>query len=95
MVDIGTESQIEMTELSDFQTNLLIFIQHPDTNAMTCLFAPKLLQRHFLQQQTSTSQCTQQKALITTDLKQTGSQLLQLLLQLIPDLRQTLTLLVL
>lgn len=33
--------------------------------------------------------------MITANLKQTGSQLLQLLLQLIPDLRQTLTLLVL
>lgn len=33
--------------------------------------------------------------MITANLEQTGSQLLQLLLQLIPDLRQTLTLLVL
>lgn len=39
-------------------------------------------------------QCTQQRAMITAYLKQTGRQLLQLLLQLIPDLRQTLTLLV-
>lgn len=45
-------------------------------------------------QQLAELKSTQQKAANAADLKQTGSQLLQLLLQLIPDLRQTFALLV-